>query len=91
MKSDDFDAHQVQVQVDFPAGGLVPRADPTALQQVFFHLFDNASQALDSQSKDKTLSIAGSKSNGCAVVRVKDNGSGIRTRFREFSSHFPTG
>jgi CheY-like chemotaxis protein len=78
MKSNDFDAHQVQVQVDFPDAGLAPRADPIALQQVFFHLFDNALQALDGQSKDKTILITGWKSNGWAVVRVKDSGSGIK-------------
>ena len=78
MKTSEFEAHQVHVQLDFPAAGLVSRADPIALQQVFFHLFDNALQALDDQSKDKTLSISGLNSNGWTVVRVKDNGSGIK-------------
>jgi CheY-like chemotaxis protein/anti-sigma regulatory factor (Ser/Thr protein kinase) len=77
IKSSEFEAHQVCVQIDFPAGGLLVQADPTALQQVFFQLFDNAVQALDKNSKDRTLLICGSKSNEWAEVRVKDHGSGI--------------
>jgi len=78
LKTSEFEAHQVHVQLDFPAAGLVSRADPIALQQVFFHLFDNALQALDGQTKDKTLSITGLNADGWTAVRVKDNGSGIR-------------
>jgi len=78
MKANEFEAHQVNVQLDFPAAGLVSQADPTTLQQVFYQLFDNALQALNSQSKDKTLSISGVHSNGWAEVRVKDSGSGIK-------------
>lgn len=77
MKTSEFEAYQVHVQLDFPAAGLVVRADPIALQQVFFHLFDNALQALDTQSGDRTLSISGFNSNGWAVVQVRDSGGGI--------------
>ncbi|MGH9425607.1 MAG: hybrid sensor histidine kinase/response regulator, partial [Terriglobia bacterium] len=78
MKTNEFEAHQVHVQLDFPAAGLVSRANPIALQQVVFHLFDNALQALDGQSEERTISISGLNANGWTVVRVKDNGSGIR-------------
>jgi len=78
LKASEFEPHQVQVSLDFPAGGLIVRADPIALQQVFFHLFDNALQALDKQSGDRTLSISGLNSNGWAVVQVTDSGDGIK-------------
>ena len=78
LKTSEFAPHQVQVNLDFPADGLTVRADPIALQQVFFHIFDNALQALDKQSGDKTLSISGFNSNGWTVVQVKDSGGGIR-------------
>jgi len=78
LKASEFEPHQVQVSLDFPADGVTVRADPIALQQVLFHLFDNALQALDKQRGDRTLSISGFKSNGWAVVQVKDSGGGIR-------------
>jgi len=77
MKAGEFAAHQVRVQLDFAAPISAPQADPIALQQVFFHLFDNALQAMEGQSKDKTLTISGLNSKGWAIVRVKDSGSGI--------------
>ncbi len=78
MKTAEFAAHQVRVQLDFAAPVSAPQADPIALQQVFFHLFDNALQAMEEQPNDKTLSISGLNSKGWAVVRVKDSGSGIK-------------
>ena len=78
LKASESELHQVQVNLDFPAGGLSVRADPIALQQVLFHLFDNALQALDQQSGDRIVSISGFNSNGWAVVQVKDSGGGIR-------------
>ena len=78
MKTAEFAARQVRVQLDFATAVSAPQADPIALQQVFFHLFENALQAMEGQSKDKTLSISGLNSKGWAIVRVKDSGSGIR-------------
>ena len=78
LKASESELQQVQVNLDFPAGGLSVRADPIALQQVLFHLFDNALQAFDQRSGDRILSISGFNSNGWAVVQVKDSGSGIK-------------
>jgi len=78
LKASESELQQVQVNLDFPGGGLSVRADPIALQQVLFHLFDNALQAFDQRSGDRILSISGFNSNGWAVVQVKDSGSGIK-------------
>jgi C4-dicarboxylate-specific signal transduction histidine kinase len=78
LKTTEFEPHQIQVNQDFPAYGLIVRADPIALQQVFFHLFDNGLQALNQQSGERILSISGFNSSGWAVVQVKDSGGGIR-------------
>ena len=78
LKTSEFGPLGVQVKLDFPTTGLIVRADPIAFQQVFFHLIDNALQALEAQSGDRTLSISGFNSNGWAVVEVKDSGGGIK-------------
>jgi CheY-like chemotaxis protein len=78
IKTSEFDAQQVHVQLDFPAAGLVSRVDPIGFKQLLFHLLDNALQALEGQTKDKTLSISGRNVNGWVEVHVKDNGSGIK-------------
>ena len=77
LKTSEFEPAQIRVNLDFPAAGLVIRADPIAIQQVFLHLFDNALQALDNQRGDRTLSISGFSSDGSAVVQVRDSGCGI--------------
>ena len=76
-KSDKFESHQVKVGLDFPAAGLESNADPIALQQVFFHLFDNAIQALENQNDERTISVSGRLSNGWIELQVRDNGNGI--------------
>src|SRR5262245_7832966 len=78
MKTSEFEAQHVHVQLDFPAVGLVSRVDPFAFKQLLFHLIDNALQALEGQTKDKTVSIGGRNANGWVEVQVKDNGSGIK-------------
>jgi len=78
-KKGEFQAGDVNVHLDFPNDGLVTQADPVALEQVVVQLLDNALQALEGDSKDKTLSISGFHSDGWTAVQVKDTGRGIRT------------
>src|SRR5262245_4911793 len=76
VRTGELEAHQIHVELDLPAAVPVSRADPFALQQVFFHLMDNAVQALDGQ-REKEISIKGFNANGWAVVQIRDSGCGI--------------
>lgn len=52
-------------------------ADKRQIQEVLFNIIRNAAQAMERDKKDGWISLSGSLSNGSAIIRIADNGSGI--------------
>ena len=59
--------------VDFPP----IFADKRQIQEVLFNIIRNAAQAMD--KKDGKIELSGVTSNGTAILKISDNGSGIPT------------
>ncbi|HVY07505.1 MAG TPA: ATP-binding protein [Burkholderiales bacterium] len=69
-----FDDANQQLTVSLPVQPLLVDGDGTRLAQVLSNLLNNASKYTDAEGR---ISLAVSRENGEAVIRVSDNGAGI--------------
>jgi PAS domain S-box-containing protein len=69
-----IDAHHHQLVVDLPAEPIWVDGDVARLTQVFANILNNAAKYT---SKGGEIHVAASRTNGRAVVRIRDNGPGI--------------
>ena len=70
-----LDARRHRLTVTPPQGPAPLRADPTRLTQVFGNLLNNAAKYTDEGGH---IELTAGREGDAAVVRVKDNGAGIR-------------
>ena len=71
-------AHSVSFVTDFPPpNSFQIFANRHELQQVFFNVFKNSIEAFDPASLNRSVNISARRSDGFAVVEIKDNGPGI--------------
>jgi signal transduction histidine kinase len=59
------------------AGGVTAEADREKLRQVLINLIENALDALSGFAGVRRLEVSVARSDGCAVVRVRDSGPGV--------------
>jgi len=71
-----FAAAGIAAEVD-TRDGVVARVDREKLRQVLVNLVENAVDALGNGAAEKRLRLGAVASDGSAVLRVTDNGSGI--------------
>lgn len=66
-------------------------ADGKQMLQVFNNLFKNAIQAIP-EDRDGQIEVSYTEDNGCALISVKDNGSGVPEKNKDnlFLPNFTT-
>jgi PAS domain S-box-containing protein len=87
-------ADDVTVSIDVPAG-IEVMADPVQLQQVLFNLLRNSAEAV-AHTERKHIGVSAQWQNGEVLVRVADQGEGVRAEimdrlFSAFASTKPGG
>jgi two-component system NtrC family sensor kinase len=89
LRSLDLRDKKVRIQLD--AESLLPgvRGDPNQLLQVFFHIINNAVDALE-ETGGGTLAIRTLRERGRAVIEFSDTGPGIREPQRVFDPFYTT-
>jgi signal transduction histidine kinase len=86
-----LDLHDKHVRVDFTPETLLPgvRGDPNQLLQVFFHIINNAVDALE-EVGGGTLAIRTLRERNRAVIEFSDTGPGLKDPRRVFDPFYTT-
>ena len=86
-----LDLRDKHVRIEFAPETLLPgvRGDPNQLLQVFFHIINNAVDALE-ETSGGTLAIRTLRDRGRAVVEFSDTGPGLREPARVFDPFYTT-
>jgi len=86
-----LDLRDKHVHIEFAPETLLPgvRGDPNQLLQVFFHIINNAVDALE-EVGGGTLAIRTLRERGRAVVEFSDTGPGLREPERVFDPFYTT-
>ena len=86
-----LDLHDKSVKVEFTPETLLPgvRGDPNQLLQVFFHVINNAVDALE-EVGGGTLTIRTLRERNRAVIEFSDNGPGLKDPRRVFDPFYTT-
>ena len=93
LMQSELQRHEVSLDTSFTATGFI-KGDQTQLQQVIVNLVTNAIEAMgaSTSSQRAVRVITEDDSDGCAVIRVEDSGSGIDSTIlgRIFDAMFTT-
>jgi signal transduction histidine kinase len=86
-----LDLRDKRVNVEFASETLLPgvRGDPSQLLQVFFHIINNAVDALE-EVGGGTLAIRTLRERNRAIVEFSDTGPGVRDPRRVFDPFYTT-
>ena len=86
-----LDLHDKKVKVEFAPEALIPavRGDPNQLLQVFFHIINNAVDALE-EVGGGTLCIRTLRERHRAVIEFSDSGPGLKEPKRVFDPFYTT-
>ena len=86
-----LDLRDKNVHIEFAPETLLPgvRGDPNQLLQVFFHIINNAVDALE-ETGGGTLAIRTLRERGRAVIEFSDTGPGLREPERVFDPFYTT-
>lgn len=69
----------VDVRLDFPSEDVLVEGEDIRLEQVFINLITNALDAM-ADATEKELRISARKTEGNAIVEIRDSGCGIRKK-----------
>lgn len=79
----EFQSRSVQVKLDLAAEHHLAKGDRDSLAQVIFNLLRNALDALSEQKAERWIRISTRNVDHSIVVRVEDNGPGVKTEVRQ--------
>jgi len=83
---------KIRIETLFSDGALNTMGNPDELRQVFLNLLQNAVHAIESDKGGGAVKIRTHRSEGWVVVRIEDDGPGIREEIRSriFDPFFTT-